>query len=516
MSGVEGILGIALAIPSIIDICIRYGRTLQHKVELFMNGEEHTRLKGFVIQLVNGGLNDMLSFFTEESRILTLSFATDLRDLMRQLQNVLLKAIEAFPQDAFAEDKGKMSRLKFALYDAKRIDEASEELKVWYTQFKLRADIYVTYVLHPKLEREQTSSSDPSKETSACGHTLLVTRLERLSQGRRLISGPLLLNSTTGKKYRQVPNCPIWAMEETPTTSSDSLLEYRNYQGSSQDEIHTTRLAVRKIAQKLREVDSTQGILPCLGFSEEPVNDRFALHFSPPANTNNPQSLRTLLADPRSRDKTIGKQHSITDRVHLAQAVASAVGYVHSFEFVHKNIRPENIIIFETQLSGVSAKEQSRQRFPFKIGEPYLVGYDGARNEVAETRLLDVTQWQRRLYLSPDRQDMTNVQVKYSMKHDIYSLGVVLLEIALWEDFTDETGAYGKLFKATKEPLKLLMQLSRRVPLLLGDRYRDAVVACLTELREENKEHQLEDADGIVVGMAFIAQVIGKLEKISV
>ena len=42
-------------------------------------------------------------------------------------------------------------------------------------------------------------------------------------------------------------------------------------------------------------------------------------------------------------------------------------------------------------------------------------------------------------------------------------------------------------------------------------------MAFLAELGEVNKDHRLEDADGIVwFGMAFIAQVIGKLERISV
>ncbi|KAL9116983.1 MAG: hypothetical protein Q9187_006486, partial [Circinaria calcarea] len=346
MPASEGILGVALAIPGIIDLCIKYGKMLERKIRLFVNSEEHMRLKSFILQLINGGLNDMLSYFTEESQILTRSFATDLSDLTRQLQNLLLKAIEAFPQDAIAEHKGRMSKLKFALYDAKRIDEASEELEVWYTRFKLRADIYVTYVLHPKMERRQISSLDPRVKPSV---TSSETRLERLGQGRRIVSSPLLLDSTSGMEYRQLANSPLWILK-SQSSASDSLVEYRSYQGSSQDEIHTTRLTVRKIAQKLREVESTQGILPCLGFSEEPIDDRFALHFSPPLNADNPQSLRTLLADPRNKDKTIGKQHSITNRVHLAQAIASSVGYVHSFEFVHKNIRPENIIIFEPQL----------------------------------------------------------------------------------------------------------------------------------------------------------------------
>lgn len=298
------------------------------------------------------------------------------------------------------------------------------------------------------------------------------------------------------------------------SSTSGSLLEYRDYEGTDQFAINQTRGVVCKIATKLREVArSDHGILQCHGFSEEPANDRFALHFSSPSGKGNPRSLRNILVDPRKKER--GKQHSLNDRVELAKALASAILYVHSFDFVHKNIRPENILLFESNLPTLSSKDREQHVFPFKLRQPYLVGYNGARNEDAESRFVQTTPWRLRLYLPAERQDLTDKRKKYRMKHDVYSLAVVLLEIGLWEDFADERNAYGRLFHNSRDLPKVLMQLTKRVPMLLGNKYRDVVVSCLRELEDKRASQLLDDENGIVVGMAYVEQVLSKQEEIS-
>lgn len=145
-----------------------------------------------------------------------------------------------------------------------------------------------------------------------------------------------------------------------------------------------------------------------------------------------------------------------------------------------------------------------------------LSGYDGARNEEAESRSVQTILWRSRLYLSPERQDLTEDKpTKYRMKHDVYSLGVVLLEIALWEDFANERNAYGRLFQKSRDLPKVLMQLTKRIPILMGNKYRDVVVSSLQEVEQERTSQLLNDGNGIVVGMAYIEQFTSKLEKIS-
>lgn len=42
------------------------------------------------------------------------------------------------------------------------------------------------------------------------------------------------------------------------------------------------------------------------------------------------------------------------------------------------------------------------------------------------------------------------------------------------------------------------------IPRLPGQKYSDAVVACLTGLKEDRETGTLTDQDGIVVGLAYI------------
>ena len=91
----------------------------------------------------------------------------------------------------------------------------------------------------------------------------------------------------------------------------------------------------------------------------------------------NPRSLRNLLRDPKYRD--VGPVDPLNHRLDLAKKLASAVFFIHSADFVHKNIRPENIVIFEPRLSDTHPDTVKYHQFPRALGAPYLVGYDGVR-----------------------------------------------------------------------------------------------------------------------------------------
>jgi serine/threonine protein kinase len=174
----------------------------------------------------------------------------------------------------------------------------------------------------------------------------------------------------------------------------------------------------------------------------------------------NPRSLRNLLAD---QSNARGKKHSLSDCLQLAQSVATAVLYVHSCGFVHKNLRPENIIIFDEDLGNSSST------YPYAIGQPYLAGYDGVRQEDAPTLMLEVTSWQKRLYLPAERLKDKEHRAKFSWRHDVYGLGVVLLEIALWENFTSQSGPFYKALVDAEDPGSVLRQnWLKQVPRVMG------------------------------------------------
>ncbi|KAK3494387.1 uncharacterized protein B0T23DRAFT_427405 [Neurospora hispaniola] len=130
--------------------------------------------------------------------------------------------------------------------------------------------------------------------------------------------------------------------------------------------------------------------------------------------------------------------------------------------------------------------------------------------------------WERNVYRHPSRQGFDPAE-KYRMQHDIYSLGVCLLEIGLWESFVEySTGVensgrprtkFGRTyyqfekwlderktaagedsttitFNALALSLKdyLVERASTRLAPRMGDKYAHVVLQCLTCLDEENEE----------------------------
>ena len=162
--------------------------------------------------------------------------------------------------------------------------------------------------------------------------------------------------------------------------------------------------------------------------------------------------------------------------------------------------------------------------------------------------------WERNVYRHPSRQGFDPVE-KYRMPHDIYSLGVCLLEIGLWESFveysTEEEDAgrpcskFGKTyyhfekwlearktaagedfigtsFNALALSLKdyLVEQARTRLAPRMGDRYAQVVVACLTCLDEENEDFGgpvsgAEDVDEDRVAICFVEKILSDLDQLS-
>ena len=131
--------------------------------------------------------------------------------------------------------------------------------------------------------------------------------------------------------------------------------------------------------------------------------------FSVPTPLHSPRSLRDILLTPPA-------SVSLNERFSLASLLSRSVFFMHASNFVHKSIRPDNIIVFQDASS--------------QLGRPFLVGFERFRKDTTVTHRFGDDVWERNLYRHPQRQGIAPDE-DFSMQHDIYSLGVVLLEIGL-------------------------------------------------------------------------------------
>lgn len=295
---------------------------------------------------------------------------------------------------------------------------------------------------------------------------------------------------------------------------------------------------IRDLATRLSRADPLIfGLLNCKGAIR--VTDpgqpsrvlSFSLVFNIPDGMEIPRSLRqTLLLYPRHS----GAGPSVTRRVRMAQELAKSVSYVHTFKFVHKNINPESVLLLEDIESSHSAT--------------FLVGFDHFRSAGGATSLQGDGAWYRDIYRHPTRQG-EYPEDSYRLQHDIYSLGICLLEVGLWESFVEypsetpcpggpisdfmtrirgpgvttqgsDMGTRGVLFEA-KELMEHLAK--EKLPQAMGEKYSQVVLSCLTCLDEEDDDFGGDtvqqaaiDPEGILVGVQFNELVLGLLNEIVV
>lgn len=238
------------------------------------------------------------------------------------------------------------------------------------------------------------------------------------------------------------------------------------------------------------------------------------------------QSLRQLLLN---SDAHI----SLSRKMRIGRELAKAINYVHTFAFVHKNVRPESVLCFEDARASRS--------------HAFLVGFDAFRAADAGTMMAGDMSWDRNVYRHPLRQGDDPAE-EYRMQHDIYSLGVCLLEIGLWESLVEYTSGdevagrpkskFGKSFYHFQAWLKaksdgttttfdalafklkdyLVEQARSRLAPRMGCKYAQVVVSCLTCLDDDNEDFGELDAgeSDDVVAVHFIQSVMMNLDEISV
>ena len=247
------------------------------------------------------------------------------------------------------------------------------------------------------------------------------------------------------------------------------------------------------------------GFLRCRGALKD--DEHCDLIFSFPENHDDPTSLRALLV--RADDT-----YPLNARINIAQMLARSVMFLHDCEFVHKSLRPENIVCFATQGD-----------HPDK---PYMIGLDRFRQIDARSMRSSDDLWYKDIYRHPSRQGI-RPERDYIMQHDIYSLGVCLLEIGLWRSFqlwnndadvpsVNEDLLSKKDFeiknprsRALEVKKRLIRLAEQRLPGSMGRIYASTVVSCLTCLDPGNTgfgdQDELCDESGILVGVRYVEKV---------
>ncbi|EXJ92139.1 hypothetical protein A1O3_00689 [Capronia epimyces CBS 606.96] len=502
---------VVLAIPGLVDLAIKYADFLKEKYDLYKAMDKDKRLFKLAVRCAQGEVSEVLNFYKENAASVTATFADDLE----QLSQAIRDSAESITSLLTDGETGVLVQVGYSFRGARKISKSCAELEKWVKRFLERAIIFLFF---------GTSTSTATPAAGLASSNTVTSRIRSIRSADPPAEAEIKsLNIDTEYDHDEAvtpvtKDSHIWL--EKNKSGTNTLGEYRKYANSADTPaINATRILVRDLAARLRQADpSTMGILRCLGFSQNLRKNLFALHFAYPEGQTSPKALQALMEIDQGHARPV---HSLTERLRLAKGIASALFYIHAGGFVHKQINPTNVLVFES----------ASHTYPEHLGQPYLVGFDAVRKADARSQLLRETDWKKNIYQHPDRQHL-KVGHEFTMRHDVYSLGVVLLEIALWRLFTDPRGGQKHLWNKVKktkdgqeiEESELLSPDAQRVqykdlaqkqiPPKFGTKYKDVVLACLDGLENGEEQRKLQDADGIVVGVAYIEQVMDRLDQI--
>jgi hypothetical protein len=435
----------------------------------------------------------------QQSQILGI-LATKLNNAVTQVQRVQRKKADKVGE-------ARINRWKYMAIK-ESIDKAIDELREWQKNFD-PGWFLMLKIASPVIDKELAENAED--KTNSVHGSIYTARMVRNSlkhdpnsKSRSNIFLP------KDEDAIQVP-IPYSAAKIMQRSRKDVTKNYivDNIPCSPEADIGTLTEDVRDLAWKLSVADPmTFGLLQSRGVVKTFVGDRrkpvaFDFVFYVPEGLKNPRSLRHILLSPDHNT-------SLSSRFSVARQLAQSVSYVHTYGFVHKNIRPDTILIFED-----ASKE---------LAASFLLGFEKFRTAKGKTTRLGDCAWEKDLYRHPTRQGL-RPEADYTMQHDIYSLGICLLEIGVWESFVHfkHEAIPSKLlpayieedeeeYKKAKRVKNFLVELAKeRLPSRMGDKYTEVVVNCLTCLDTDNVDFgdptEFEDEDGVQIGVRYIEKV---------
>jgi len=264
------------------------------------------------------------------------------------------------------------------------------------------------------------------------------------------------------------------------TTEELVYVEYKTYElpaRRSNDKLTVQRAC--DLARLLRHPDASNAgfqtlQLRCLVQQKRP-STRFAFVFRLPTGVD-PTPITLLQAIENDNPLT---RPTLGQRFRIARSLAETLFQFHSVGWLHKSIRSENVFLFSCPKENSSDPDNNEH---IDYTHPYLVGFEFSRDILDRSNTEQDGLPQRNIYRHPDRQglptDEKDPDRPFTLLHDIYALGVVLLEVGLWRaamgyEKWDPATPADEIRRALEEHAK------QRLPHYMGQDYTDMVVACL-------------------------------------
>lgn len=327
-----------------------------------------------------------------------------------------------------------------------------------------------------------------------------------------------LINLWSSNKAEQMKLSPRqYGVLKQGDQLEDVMAEFRPYpknlKNNSADEYRSRRLRVCRLARMML---ATQNVelrvsfpcvkIRCLAEIENPDNPGFVLVYSSKGISSLGEEIQ------KSHE---GRKTPPLKRIRqlMALNLAKAILALHLSHQVHGRINPENIF-FDLSNADNSVSEQEA------LTTPLLAGFEVSRDVGGQSDHLDVEDFFQRVYLHPDRHPMGSQKSHQRRPHDIFSLGLVLIEIGLWKRFhymqkyqESNTDQERQAFAAKLRKAFSREQVGREGD--MGRIYHAIIRYCLAgeEDRPKLAPEDLPEPDTILLGEPNGMQLVALLEQ---
>lgn len=294
------------------------------------------------------------------------------------------------------------------------------------------------------------------------------------------------------KDYNVLSTSNPWSLGISLGSQNPVFVEWQSYLDENRRPNELAEQQIHRLGDLLSVSSRPKEFraLDCIGLFKDKANDRYGVVYHLPVH------LRSLPARVRSNSRRIYNPSTLTDligfdgvtdlgiRFELAKKLMYSVVIMHTCGWLHKNICSDNVLFFPAR----PADGEKVQNYRKDIGRPIIVGYGLSRpDDVDISRGMEGPnnfsmqpgqdeKSSLNIYQHPDK--AANPDRRFRHSYDIYSLGLILLEIGLWQSLqTFDTNRWRDAYAFRK------FILDRLVPDLwgqCGSIYGGVVKECLT------------------------------------
>ncbi|GAP82493.2 putative protein kinase-like [Rosellinia necatrix] len=394
---------------------------------------------------------------------------------------------------------GSFQRLRWSLLDKKRVEvivrdfselngRIHENIKLWCLGTSVGVNLQ-------HLKRLENDHSSRALGFDVDARLQMATRLAQtipmtLEQNDGLVQQRILDVKEYGDKFG------VFTWEGKPV-----LVEYRSYAPESPVPIELddrTRDLVDQLANLLHQPKEIVFRTPCCeGWVRQMQQNRVIFMFAIPETVDpTPVSLLKVLS---VNDQA---PPSLSQRFQLAVKLSRCISQLQLVKWVHESFRSENILFFPT----LPNTEEPKGRLD--LSEPWVLGFEFSRPETYFSQGLEDICFLRDIYRHPDRQ--RHPSQPFNKMHDIYALGVVLLEIGLWQEASSlEKSGFSRYPEPHAIKKHIIRHAEKRLGAKMGGGYQSVVLKCLQgsfDVANDTKED-------LKLQQAFRAQVVDVLQK---